>query len=175
MMDGYHNRKVATLTHIITDVNDKKVVDMLKILERDGAEHVSEIGGDGKLVDHSVGGLNYVEFSPYLDAFGKLVPDASWEAITGLISDNGFPWKVTATVEGQESISVPAGTFQATKVKVHANRQGSTVNQLVRMEYVFWFAPEIKRVVKQTRNTFVYATGARYDIDIFELVSYKLN
>ncbi|MBC7944350.1 MAG: hypothetical protein H7X91_03600 [Burkholderiales bacterium] len=89
------------------------------------------------------------------------------------------PWSVQGKVTGLEQVSVPAGKFHAIKVEVYGNRnadvtQASAGSVAVRSKIVVWFAPEVKRIVKHTRDTFA-PNGNDLSKDIYELVEYKLN
>ena len=58
-------------------------------------------------------------------------------------------WYSEAKVVGQESVSVPAGRFTATKVEVWSSRRstGSSAEaqlEPVRVRYLVWYAPEAK-------------------------------
>jgi hypothetical protein len=118
------------------------------------------------------------EFSPYLGAFNEL---------SGLGTQRGFStpsvdgqwgqWYSEARVVGQEWVTVPAGRFNAFKVEVSSNRQpsggaGSMQVEPVRIHYLIWYAPEVKRYVRMQRRLIV-ASGAENEKDLVELVAYR--
>ncbi len=79
---------------------------------------------------------------------------------------------------GRESVSVPAGTFNAFKVEVWSsrNRTGSQTEaqmEPVRVNYVIWYAPEIKRYVRMQRVVSTVA-NSESEKDVFELVAHRL-
>ena len=120
------------------------------------------------------------EFSPY---FGAFVDLAGQSRLSGLPTpDLQHPqwtnWYSKAEVIGRESVSVPAGTFNAFKVEVWSsrNRTGSQAEaqmEPVRGNYVIWYAPEIKRYVRMQRVVSTVASSES-EKDVFELVAYRL-
>lgn len=126
-------------------------------------------------VSWSVLGL---EFSPYLGAFNDLATLGTQRGFATPSADGQWgQWYSEARVIGQESVTVPAGRFQAYKVEVSSNRQpsggaGSMQVEPVRIHYVIWYAPEVKRYVKMERRLIV-ASGAENERDVFELVAHR--
>ena len=119
------------------------------------------------------------EFSPY---FGAFVDLAGQSRLSGLPTPDLHPqwtnWYSKAEVIGRESVSVPAGTFNAFKVEVWSsrNRTGSQAEaqmEPVRGNYVIWYAPEIKRYVRMQRVVSTVASSES-EKDVFELVAHRL-
>ncbi len=88
-------------------------------------ENVAIDGGGSVTLQHGAGayltGAGLVQFSPYLQAFGALEASAfSGEiGVTRLADCEGVrSCTVKARVLGKERVTVPAGTFDATKVEV---------------------------------------------------------
>lgn len=118
------------------------------------------------------------EFSPYLAAFGGVESESSWRGIPTPDTNNFWTkWYSTGKVEGRESVTVPAGTFNALKLEVWSARTASGSqterdSEPVRIHYNIWYAPGIKRYVKMVR-TVTAASGQGINTDTFELVSYR--
>ncbi len=118
------------------------------------------------------------EFSPYLAAFGGVDSKSSWKGIPTPDTNNFWTkWYSTGGVEGRESVTVPAGTFDAVKLEIWSARTASGSqterdSEPVRIQYNIWYAAEIKRYVKMVRTT-TAASGQRMNTDTFELVAYR--
>ena len=79
---------------------------------------------------------------------------------------------------GEESVSVPAGTFSAHKVEVWSTRNatgGPAQAQLepVGIHYLVWYAAEAKRYVKMQRRV-ISASNSENEHDVFELVAPRM-
>ncbi len=116
------------------------------------------------------------EFSPYLAAYKDM---SSLGTLRGFATpDVGAywtQWHSEGKVVGQETVTVPAGSFQAHKVEVWSNRRatgGPTQAGIepVRIQYLIWYAPSAKRYVKMQRRV-ISASGAENERDVFELVA----
>ncbi|HRQ48511.1 MAG TPA: hypothetical protein PK725_16265, partial [Rhodocyclaceae bacterium] len=114
------------------------------------------------------------EFSPYLPAFGALDVGHRWRSIPTPAFDGIWgEWFSTGKVDGLETIAVPAGRFEAWRVEIRSSRQATggpaTADiEPVRVDYDIWFAPTVKRYVKQVR-TVKSARGRNIERDVFEL------
>lgn len=124
------------------------------------------------------------ELSPYLQAFGELKIGDKWENVPFIRSPGhtGAPWLLTGKVVNHEVVKIAAGKFDAIKIEISGNRPnlwaGSSAGfgVPVRVEHEVWYAPSVKRVVKQVTYTYAGNMGRNaFDKDSFELVSYKLN
>jgi len=118
------------------------------------------------------------EFSPYLNAYGGVAAQSSWKVITTPDTNSFWTnWYSTGEVQGQETVSVPAGTFDALKLEIWSARAatcGRTQrdSEPVRIHYNIWYAAGIKRYVKMVRTT-TAASGQGINTDTFELISYR--
>ncbi|MDP2017909.1 toll/interleukin-1 receptor domain-containing protein [Hydrogenophaga sp.] len=118
-----------------------------------------------------------LEYSPYLGAFRDL-------STLGALSDFATPdvdtwgqWYSQAKVVGRETVNVPGGSFDAFKVEVWSSRSatgGSTQAAIepVRIHYLIWYAPEVKRYVKMQRRV-LSAASREIEKDVFELVAHR--
>lgn len=118
------------------------------------------------------------EFSPYLGASVSLAEMGSQRGFATPDHDPQWGnWYSQAKVLGQEPVSVPAGSFSAHKVEVWSSRGatgGPTVAQVepVRVHYLVWYAPEVRRYVKMQRRI-LSAAGSEMEKDVFELVAHR--
>jgi len=119
------------------------------------------------------------EFSPYLGAYVTLADmDKQRGFPTPDLSPQWTQWYSEASAQGLESVSVPAGTFSAHKIEVWSSRHatgGVTQASIepVRVHYLIWYAPQVKRYVKLQRRV-TSAAGQEIEKDVVELVSYRL-
>lgn len=118
-----------------------------------------------------------LEYSPYLGAFRDL-------STLGPLSDFATPdvdtwgqWYSQAKVLGRETVNVPGGSFEAFKVEVWSSRSatgGATLASIepVRIHYLVWYVPEVKRYVKMQRRV-ISANSREIEKDLFELVAHR--
>ena len=155
----------------VNQVNGDMVVDSLQDpAMADPVQRRSRAGQGGFVSWPGIG----AEFSPYLVA-GEI---GSWRG-------RGFPtpdvdgqwtqWHSSGEALGRESVMVPAGRFEAVKVEVWSNRmatggQASAQLEPVRIHYLVWYAPEVRRYVRLQRRV-MSAAGQEIERDVFELVS----
>ncbi|MDP3835541.1 MAG: hypothetical protein Q8Q82_16400, partial [Hydrogenophaga sp.] len=118
------------------------------------------------------------EFSPYLAAYTDMGSLGTLRGFTTPdVPPNWSQWYSELKVLGQETVSVPAGSFQAHKVEVWSNRRatgGPTQAGIepVRIQYLIWYTPQTKRYVKMQRRV-ISASGAENEKDVFELVAHR--
>lgn len=115
------------------------------------------------------------EFSPYLQASGLL---RSGQAIANQerrVDQVLVPLRVS--VEGEEDVTVAAGRYRAVKLVLRGQTQGQSRGGAktapVLTEQVVWYAPEVKRIVKQTVSTHV--GNVLREATTLELTEVKLN
>ena len=108
-----------------------------------------------------------------------LEPGTRWKSVT--IPDDGgllTGWNAAARVTGREKVSVPAGDFDAVRIELDANRTPLGASAIAvepaRIEHVLWYAPAVKRIVKQQRSVFS-GKSRLLDRDVVELVKYELH
>jgi hypothetical protein len=176
LTSGWRGEKQRTFVHKIVGVAPLKETMTMGDNESDTKEFDATI----ELVSRRLQTYTRQEFSPFILAFTTLESGKSWKSI-GALSDDAviYPWNVQGKVVGPEQVSVPAGRFNAIKVELYGNRtadvsRAQAGSVAVRSKHVVWYAPEVKRVVKHTRNTFA-PNGNDLDKDTYELVEYKLN
>jgi hypothetical protein len=117
-----------------------------------------------------------VEFSPYLN-----LPDPRLATPLRLKSGSGYPsggvvatgeWQVTMTALPDSPVTVPAGTFQASRVEVKGIRTAPANTYVSRFQLTIWYAPEVKRYVRVDHRTW-NSTSALSADEIVELVQYS--
>ena len=158
-------------------VADSLVTDELRVIEPEGGAEVRRARGNNPdfIAWNAIG----LEFSPYFGAYVALAQQGSLSGFpTPDIDPQWTQWYSKAAVIGQESVSVPAGTFNAFKVEVWSSRRqtGShTQAQIepVRVHYLIWYAPQIKRYVRMQRIVKT-ADSSESEKDVFELVAHRL-
>jgi len=113
------------------------------------------------------------EFAPYLQASGLLRAGQVIVDQQRRVDQVTVPMK--ASVEGEEDVSVVAGRFRATKLVLRGQgvqTRGGT-RTAVLTEQIVWYAPEVKRIVKQTISTRV--GNVLREATSYELMEAKLN
>lgn len=163
---------------VMQSLVDGLATDALRPLDPDAGPRAesrrSRSGAPGFVTWSEIG----FEFSPYLGASVSLAEMGSQRGFATPDYDPQWgDWYSQAKVLGQESISVPAGTFSAHKVEVWSSRRatgGPTVAQVepVRVHYLVWYAPEVKRYVKMQRRM-LSAASLEMEKDVFELVEHR--
>ena len=158
---------------VVKSVANGVVTDVMRSVEpgKAAGESVQSRGASPQFIAWRDVGL---EFSPYLAAYAD---------VAGLQSQDGFPapaletqwtdWHSQFKPLGRETVTVPAGSFDAYKIEVWSNRHATGGSTLARMEpvsmhFVVWYAPQAKRYVKMRRQV-VSATGNELEEDVIEL------
>jgi hypothetical protein len=106
--------------------------------------------------------LAFREITPFALALGLITPDVAPE-VNSRPLEEGAPtaWSTTVKVT-PEAVSVPAGRFQATKVALRGQRV-VTQGRISLFELTAWYAPEMKRYVKLTYDSYISIRGAGLD------------
>lgn len=161
---------------VAQSVADNVVTDELRLLEPESGSEVRRARGNKP--DFIAWTALGPEFSPY---FGAFVDLARQSPLSGLPTPDLHPqwtkWYSKAEVVGREAVSVPAGTFSAFKIEVWSsrNRTGSQTEaqmEPVRVNYLIWYVPEIKRYVRMQRVVSTVA-NSESEKDVFELVAHR--
>jgi hypothetical protein len=162
---------------VVQSVAGEVVTDALRVLEPAADRSSEERRSRGRQPDFVAWSGIGIEFSPYFGAFVDLKEQRS---LSGMETPDLTPlwrrWFSSLKVLGRESVSVPAGTFDAYKVEVWSNRfaTGDRMTagaEPVRVHYLVWYAPQAKRYVKMRRQI-VMADTSESELDVFELVSH---
>ena len=179
---GVPTPQPSTRTFIVKvdSVSDSAIVDQVLV---DGAAAMSS--------QHTAGAYLLTQgvsvFSPYFDAFGSAPPRYS---PVGNVTIQEPQCRTThfctasARVVGTETVTVPAGKFNAVRVVVEESwRPGPSAKQLGQFgmatanggrTLTIWYAPEVKRAVKFSSRHGVGDTPPVETHFDLELVSYQL-
>lgn len=162
---------------VAQSVADGLVTDELRSIDPAESAEVRRARGDKPdFIDWRVIGP---EFSPYLSAYVDLAQQRSFSNLpTPDMGTYWRDWHSQAKVIGRESVSVPAGRFNAFKMEVWSSRHstGSIAEaqvEPVRVQYFIWYAPEAKRYVRMERRI-TTAGNTESEKDVFELVAHQL-
>src|SRR5262245_33111739 len=126
-----------------------------------------------EVVERPLVGIVLYDLSPYLQAFGPLPAEG---VVAVPLPNWGPPFRGLARRRGTERVTVPAGTFDATRFDYDINRSPGGVLQ-PRSDPVFtlataWYAPTVKRAVQWQVTT----RGGALNIlvgDTYQLASYR--
>jgi hypothetical protein len=161
---------------VVQSVADSLVTDELRVIEPESVGEVRRARGNKP--DFIAWTAIGPEFSPYMGAYVALAQQGS---LSGFPTPDFDPqwteWYSKAEMIGQESVSVPAGTFNAFKVEVWSSRRrtGSLAQvqiEPVRVRYLIWYAPLVKRYVRMQRSV-MSADNSENEKDVFELVAHR--
>jgi len=127
-----------------------------------------------RFVSHPIGSsISVVELAPYSQALynrGDARP-------TGYPASQGVQWDIGRATYGEESVTVPAGTYNTVRVEVSGTMTsfGSNTNafgQAARFTYVAWYSQELKRYVKIRHQTWA-RSGQVVGDEVVQLTSYQ--
>jgi len=118
------------------------------------------------------------EFAPFLQAFGALGEAASW---SGILMESGDEnkWTFEGSIAGSETVTTPAGTFEAVRVRLQGQRPRAVLAHPQYQDYAtravidIWYVPAVKRAVKIARDLRNF-NGRYGDRDVYELVEYNV-
>jgi hypothetical protein len=175
----WKNVEPRTFVHQVTRVSDRDVTETMSFVANGNKISDSKsFGADSRFVEWRGQGYYFVEFNPFLQAFGTLQPGTTWKSLVTPIEDPFLTnWYSQGRVIGWDSVSVPAGTFKALRVELNSNRNPSASSAAqgtpARIQYVLWYAPDAKRTVKHVR-TVLTQDGTKLAEDTYELVKYAV-
>lgn len=168
-----------TFVHQVTAVSDREVRETMSSVDKGARTSDSKsFAAESRFVEWRGQGYYFVEFNPFLQAFGELQPGTTWKALVTPIEDPFFSnWYSQGRVVRWESVSVPAGNFRALRVELDSTRPSSANSAAqaapARIRYVIWYSPEAKRTVKHVRTAF-RTDGTQVAEDTYELVKYAV-
>jgi uncharacterized caspase-like protein len=159
--------KTETYTVRVTSISSGEIIDEIRLGKSRQSTTFERVLG---LTDRNMGNLVIREISPYLLSHGSLQEQPEWKSIS--VFEGSPPFK--ARLAGSETISVPAGTFEAQKVVIEG-RQVSRRNTAFSRNYAVtvWYAPAVRRAVKMLFEA-LPVTGFSNEKDVIELTEYRL-
>ena len=175
----WKNIEPRTFVHRVTAVSDREVRETMSFTANGSKTSDSKsFAAESRFVEWRGQGYYFVEFNPFLQAFGALQPGTTWKSLVTPIEDPFFSnWYSEGRVIGWDSVSVPAGSFKALRVELNSSRSvsaGSAAQAApARIRYVLWYSPDAKRTVKHIR-TVQTADGTKLAEDTYELVKYAV-
>jgi hypothetical protein len=172
---------VRTYTHQVTAVSAREVAQTMSVgASADSAAVRQAFTPGSRWVEWRGPGLYLLEFNPFLGAFGALQNATAITDLPAMPPENPMygNWVTRGKIRGSESVTVPAGTFQAIKIEMDSTRApiesaGGQSREPIRTVLTVWYAPEVKRTVKMLRVVLT-PTGAHLDEDTYELVKYRV-
>ncbi|MDQ2962406.1 MAG: choice-of-anchor D domain-containing protein [Pseudomonadota bacterium] len=173
----WKNVEERTFVHQVTAVSEREVRETMgEVASGDNASESKSFGPDPRFVEWRGKGYYFVEFNPFLQAFGALQLDTAWKSLTVPVENPFYTnWYSQGRVIGWESISVPAGSFKALRVELNSSRaaRASSTPEPQRVRYVIWYASDAKRTIKHVRTVYA-ANGSKLDEQTYELVKYRV-
>jgi hypothetical protein len=126
-----------------------------------------------ELVERPLAGFAVYEFSPYLQAFGRLPASA---AVVAPPPTWGHPFAGRAVLRGTERVTVPAGSFEAIRMDYALSRTPGWTLQ-PRIDPVstlatVWYEPAVKRPVQWQLTTRAGALNILVG-DTYQLAGYR--
>ena len=169
------NDRSRQYTHTIKAVSGAAIMESIR--QRGGRDDEEFVHSEEKAGVYRGGFL--VEVMPFAHAWGQLVPNESWGkmkiyGVDNLAVSGDYPLFIEkVAVAGAERVAVPAGSFDAIKVRVEGSAANTwTGGQTSHRGYnkysqIIWYAPAVKRAVK----TLVEGYGFT---EAYELQSYRV-
>lgn len=119
-----------------------------------------------------------VELAPYLHSVLAKNEPRVWGNLAGYPVGNPTlaPWTITVREGGQQDVTVPAGTFRATRIEISGRRSGVSLGPLARESGRFqlraWYAPQVRRYVRLQHEVWS-AAGDTFGVQLVELTGYS--
>jgi hypothetical protein len=181
-VDGFNSVSAGTLTYEVKKISDAGISEGLQTSLRPG--QVSQILIEPELKifyrQNFFDGRWPPDFAPYLQAFHDLRQGAALPSADYWSNRDGFRFPLKMRVVSAETVTVPGGTFAATKVIAEGSGNASPPGRnppsgpaLIQVRYDIWYAPNVKRFVKFAAQ--VYVRGALWSSAVFELTQYSVN
>jgi hypothetical protein len=170
-VDGFRRAEVARLTYRIEGISADGLREKFTLSTRPDFSSETVVNRTPGFPVRS--GIQFAppDLAPYLQAFYGLEEGVPLPTVRrNIVSDADVDMRMR--VVGKESVTVPAGSFEA--VKVEAEGRGYTLFKqiLVHSIITIWYAPKAKRFVKYTALSF--EGQLPQELNTFELVDYKV-
>lgn len=169
-IDGYTKETSVEFSHRVVKVDDKEIVVQLQNKGVSG----------GKLVYFT---REWNDLDSGTVKWEPFCPNNKFPLTVGQTWDQEFKWFDThgasyssfqkSTITALEKVTVPAGTFEAYKtVRDIETRKNGTDADLITGRMTTWYAPTVKKYVRQESVTF--SNGRERNKSVNELVEYSL-
>jgi len=144
---GWPGTAPIRFTCRVTGVTETSISDVLSVDGMAG-EQVMTFTGRLDMAVRALNGVSLTEFAPYVQAFTRLDTQVWSDIPVAIGSSAPQAAYVRARVNIVQPVTVPAGTFAATRVELASQTADGG-----QMSAVAWFAPQAKRWVKLTYDT----------------------
>jgi hypothetical protein len=151
--DGYTGLDRGTQRHQVVEVTGERIG--MTVTLQNGVEESWAYDRGGNWLKHPAHGLQSFNYAPAYRAFDfPIAPGKTWRArLTASDPENGrrFPVWIDGVVLGWERIKVPAGEFDALRIKrvVFFDYYDYTVRGRSEIVEYEWYAPAVKQAVRR--------------------------
>jgi hypothetical protein len=172
----------VNVIHTVTEVREHEVVETLSAAIN-GRTYIGNVGAPrgAEMREWKLGDITLREFSPFALAAELVHPGEAISFSSGeILEQSRGSWLVSGKAT-EETVTVPAGRFRATKVVLEGRKgavasviPGSPLSRVQSFRLSVWFAPESKRYVKAEFVSYAMSAGASnsvYHNEVYELVS----
>lgn len=178
-LNGWKPGSPRTVVVKVEEAEGGRVTDRMSMRGGRGADERTH-EGVAEVIERSVGSdVRVIEMLPYVQSLLEGLKPGQEKTLPNLALVRES-YTVKLRFVGAETVTVPAGSFNASRLEIVGQRIGSTIphygSSLVTVNqftYTLWFAPEARRVVKaQFKSGNVHRSPL--DDDSIELVSFSL-
>jgi hypothetical protein len=178
-VDGWRKDSPQTVVVRVVESDEARVTDRMSMRGGRGADERT-LEGKVQASERALGSdVRVIELLPYLQGLLQDGIKPGQEISLADLALGGQTYRIRARLVGQEKLTVPAGTFEASKLEVLGQRmshwQGSPGGDSripKTFSHTVWFVPEVRRVVKAEHKS-IASTGSRVEDDTLELLSYE--
>jgi hypothetical protein len=159
--DGFTGLDRGTQRHQVVEVTGERIG--MTITLQNGVEESWAYDHGGNWLKHRAHGLQSFDYSPPYRAFDfPIAPGKTWRArLTATDPATGwrFPVWIDGVVLGWERIKVPAGEFEALRVKrtVFFDYYDYTTRGRSEIVEYEWYAPAVKQAVRREGSAMYYS------------------
>lgn len=184
VVDGFRQKKTWNETHEVTNAGPATIAVVVTIDSASGTASREETWTTPGVVRiGTISGFETRHFEPALIRYR--FPLTNGEKWSQRVRDPGKPpgpygdVSFKANVVGHETVSTPAGTFDALKIRyVYQLDDESLSNYATQCEYVVWYAPAVGSAVREQRRAWSMTKGrspARTPAEYatYELIAFK--
>lgn len=168
-IDGYSNETNVEFSHLIVKLDDKEIVVQLQNKNSKG-KRLKYFTREWNQTDSGE-----VKWEPYNSEYKfPLSVGRTWNQEFKFSYNNGasFSSLVKAKVTALEKVTVPAGTFDAYRIEKDIETRSNSADATVMIgRIITWYAPVVKKYVRQESITF--SNGRERAKDVDELVEYS--
>ena len=183
-VDGYRQKSVWNETHEITSI-DANGITVKVAINGAGMDFTrTEVWSAPGVV--RIGAISEVEtdrFDPALIRYQyPMTNGASWSQSMRNLDKPPNPFgeiRSRATVGGYESVSTPAGTFNAIKIRYLIQLDDATLwRNATQCDYVVWYAPDVGAMVREQKRSYYLPKDIEAGAEVpgqnavYELTSY---